>query len=32
MADNQILKYAMDDIVFENRNKTYGAYLSLIHI
>lgn len=26
MADNQILKYAMDDIVFENRNKTYGAY------
>ncbi|MBK8644939.1 MAG: hypothetical protein IPN15_22820 [Saprospiraceae bacterium] len=26
MVSNQVIKYAMDDIVFENRNKTYGAY------
>ena len=26
MVSNQVIKYDMDDIVFENRNKTYGAY------
>ncbi|MCC7027189.1 MAG: energy transducer TonB [Saprospiraceae bacterium] len=27
MANNDVIKYGMDDIVFENRNKSYGAFL-----
>lgn len=26
MENNQLLKYVMDDLVFNNRNKSYGAY------
>ncbi|MEO6189050.1 MAG: energy transducer TonB [Saprospiraceae bacterium] len=27
MENNQLLKYVMDDMVFQDRNKSYGAYL-----